>query len=301
MRGLQKFIIYFLLTLGGLVLLFPLWWMVTISLSNPEEAMAGTTGFDTFKWIPEDPKWENFGESLKGLGVVSAETQKIAYSKKVIGNWAGFADALANSVVITICTIIGQILSCSLVGYAFARLRFRGNKIAFTLMLSTMMLPAQVTMIPVFLLFRSLGWVDTMLPLIIPSFFGSAFFIFLFRQFYSQIPQDLLDAGKIDGAGNIKIWWSILLPMTKPVIAITAIFTFLGSWNDFMGPLIYLNSTDNFTLAVALNSFKIQFGNPTQVHLLMAASLVTVIPCVLLFFFAQRYFIQGLNVGAIKG
>ena len=168
-------------------------------------------------------------------------------------------------------------------------------------MLSTMMLPAQVTMIPVFLLFRSLGWVDTILPLIIPSFFGSAFFIFLFRQFYSQIPQDLLDAGKIDGAGNIKIWWTILLPMTKPVIAITSIFTFLGSWNDFMGPLIYLNSTDNFTLAVALNSFKTQFGNPNEVHLLMAASLVTVIPCVLLFFFAQRYFIQGLNVGAIKG
>jgi len=301
MRGLQKFIIYFLLTLGGLVLLFPLWWMVTISLSNPEEAMAGTTGYESFKWIPEHPQWENFGESLKGLGVVTTQTEKITYSKKVIGNWTGFADSLANSVVITICTIIGQVLSCSLVGYAFARLRFRGSRTAFTLMLSTMMLPAQVTMIPVFLLFRSLGWVDTMLPLIIPSFFGSAFFIFLFRQFYSQIPQDLLDAGKIDGAGNIKIWWSILLPMTKPVIAITAIFTFLGSWNDFMGPLIYLNSTDNFTLAVALNSFKIQFGNPTQVHLLMAASLVTVIPCVLLFFFAQRYFIQGLNVGAIKG
>ena len=301
MKGLQKFIIYFLLTLGGLVLLFPLWWMVTISLSNPEEAMAGTTGYESFKWIPEHPQWENFGESLKGLGVVTTQTEKITYSKKVIGNWTGFADSLANSVVITICTIIGQVLSCSLVGYAFARLRFRGSRTAFTLMLSTMMLPAQVTMIPVFLLFRSLGWVDTMLPLIIPSFFGSAFFIFLFRQFYSQIPQDLLDAGKIDGAGNIKIWWSILLPMTKPVIAITAIFTFLGSWNDFMGPLIYLNSTDNFTLAVALNSFKIQFGNPTQVHLLMAASLVTVIPCVLLFFFAQRYFIQGLNVGAIKG
>jgi len=301
MKGLQKFIIYFLLTLGGLVLLFPLWWMVTISLSNPEEAMAGTTGYESFKWIPEHPQWEKFGESLKGLGVVTTQTEKITYSKKVIGNWTGFADSLANSVVITICTIIGQVLSCSLVGYAFARLRFRGSRTAFTLMLSTMMLPAQVTMIPVFLLFRSLGWVDTMLPLIIPSFFGSAFFIFLFRQFYSQIPQDLLDAGKIDGAGNIKIWWSILLPMTKPVIAITAIFTFLGSWNDFMGPLIYLNSTDNFTLAVALNSFKIQFGNPTQVHLLMAASLVTVIPCVLLFFFAQRYFIQGLNVGAIKG
>ena len=299
MRGLQKFIIYFLLTLGGLVLLFPLWWMVTISLSNPEEAMAGTTGYESFKWIPEHPQWENFGESLKGLGVVTTQTEKITYSKKVIGNWTGFADSLANSVVITICTIIGQVLSCSLVGYAFARLRFRGSRTAFTLMLSTMMLPAQVTMIPVFLLFRSLGWVDTMLPLIIPSFFGSAFFIFLFRQFYSQIPQDLLDAGKIDGAGNIKIWWSILLPMTKPVIAITAIFTFLGSWNDFMGPLIYLNSTDKFTVSIALAFFQGQ--HKVEWSTLMAASIISLTPVLVLYFAgAQKYFVQGIATVGIK-
>jgi ABC-type glycerol-3-phosphate transport system permease component len=187
------------------------------------------------------------------------------------------------------------------VGYAFARLRFRGNKTLFLLMLATMMLPGQVTMIPVFLLFRSLGWIDTFLPLTVPAFFGSAFFIFMFRQFFMQIPQDVLDAAKIDGAGNFSIWWRIMLPMSWPVVIITAIFTFLGAWNDFMGPLIYLHSPEKGTLALALNSFKSQFGSVDKVQLLMAASVVTMIPCILLFFFAQRYFIKGLNLGAVKG
>jgi ABC-type glycerol-3-phosphate transport system permease component len=168
-------------------------------------------------------------------------------------------------------------------------------------MLATMMLPGQVTMIPVFILFRSLGWVDTFKPLTVPAFFGGAFFIFMYRQFFLQIPQDLIDSARIDGASYLTIWWRIMLPMCKPVVAITAIFTFIGVWNDFMGPLIYLHSPEKGTLALALASFQGQYGGVQQVHLLMAGSVITMIPCIILFFCAQRHFIKGLNLGAVKG
>jgi ABC-type glycerol-3-phosphate transport system permease component len=168
-------------------------------------------------------------------------------------------------------------------------------------MLTTMMLPPQVTMIPLFLFFRSLGWVDTLLPLVVPAFFGNAFYIFMFRQFFASVPEALIEAARIDGCGHFRIWWSLMLPMCKPVIAICAIFTFLFTWNDFMGPLIYLHSEESSTLAVALNSFRNQYGGLDDVHLLMAASIVTMIPCVLLFFSAQKHFVEGLGKGAVKG
>ena len=171
----------------------------------------------------------------------------------------------------------------------------------FILMLATMMLPAQVTMIPLFLFFRSLGWVDTLLPLMVPAFFGSAFFIFMYRQFIAQIPESLFEAARIDRCGWVEIWWRIVLPLARPVTAITAVFTFIFVWNDFMTPLIYLHSEDQATLAVALNSFRTQFSGIEDVHLLMALSVVTMIPCVVLFFAAQKQFIEGLGSGAVKG
>ncbi|RMF82998.1 MAG: carbohydrate ABC transporter permease, partial [Planctomycetota bacterium] len=171
----------------------------------------------------------------------------------------------------------------------------------FIIMLATMMLPPQVTMIPMFIMFRWLGWIDTFLPLVVPTFFGNAFFIFMFRQFFSQVPEALVEAARIDGCGYLRIWWRIMLPMCRPVIAITAIFTFMFVWNDFLGPLIYLHTESNYTLAIALNSFRNQFGGVSNVHLLMAASLVTMIPCVILFFAAQRHFVGGLTLGAVKG
>ena len=325
MKLWRSILTHLLLAAGGLVLLGPLWWMVAVSLSSPEKAQQSVGSASSVDWIPTDPRWGNYSEALRHMGAArraeetlvsredldapASEQAGKTYPPLVVGlatgeidpAWAGFFDALANSIVITACVVFGTIFSCSLVGYAFARLRFRGSKVLFIIMLSTMMLPGQVTMIPVFLLFRSLGWVDTFLPLIVPSFFGSAFFIFMFRQFFRQIPQDLLDAAKIDGAGHFGIWWRIMLPMSKPVVIITAIFTFIGVWNNFLGPLIYLHSPEKGTLALALNSFRSQFGGVDKVHLLMAASVVTMLPCVLLFFVAQRHFVKGLNLGAIKG
>ena len=216
--------------------------------------------------------------------------------------WQGFLDALSNSIVITVLVVIGTVLSSSLVGFAFARINFRGRGPLFILMLATMMLPwAQVTMIPLFLVFRTMGWIDTILPLVVPAFFGSAFFIFMYRQFISQISESLIEAARIDGYGMFGIWWRIILPMCKPVTAITAIFTFIFVWNDFLGPLIYLHSDDQSTLALALNSFRNQYGGLENVHLLMAASVVTMIPCVVLFFAAQRAFVEGIGSGAVKG
>ena len=324
---MKRPVTHLVLATGGLVLLLPLWWMISVSLSTPEQAQKSVGSASSVQWFPSNPQWGNYGQALRYMGAAQKAEETLisidkldapgktgpaapsAYPPIYVGlitgrldpAWGGFFDGLANSVMITFWTVLGTVLSCSLVGYAFARLRFRGNKTLFLLMLATMMLPGQVTMIPVFLLFRWLGWIDTFLPLTVPAFFGSAFFIFMFRQFFTQIPQDVLDAAKIDGAGNFSIWWRIMLPMSWPVVIITAIFTFLGAWNDFMGPLIYLHSPEKGTLALALNSFKSQFGSVDKVQLLMAASVVTMIPCILLFFFAQRYFIKGLNLGAVKG
>jgi len=196
--------------------------------------------------------------------------------------------------------MVGTLLSSSIVAYGFARLRARGRDVLFMILLSTMMIPPQVTMIPVFALFKLLNWTDTFKPLIIPNFFGGAFFIFLLRQFYMTIPIELDDAAKIDGCSYLSIFSRIILPLTKPALATVAIFSFMWSWNDFMDPLIYLNSRDKLTLTLALNRFTGMYGM-TAWNLLMAASLVVALPCFVLFFFAQRYFIQGIVVTGLKG
>ncbi|MBG79847.1 MAG: carbohydrate ABC transporter permease [Phycisphaerales bacterium] len=275
-----------LLVAVTVAMLFPLWWMLVISLESPDRAAAVAEGGGTIAVWPESIHWSNYSEALKQVGSEP---------------WQGFLDALANSIVITVLVVVGTVLSSSLVGFAFARIRFRGRGLLFLIMLATMMLPAQVTMIPLFLVFRSLGWIDTILPLVIPAFFGSAFFIFMYRQFIAQISESLIEAARIDGYGMLGIWWRIILPMCTPVTAITAIFTFIFVWNDFLGPLIYLHSDDQSTLALALNSFRNQYGGLENVHLLMAVSVVTMIPCVVLFFAAQRAFVEGIGSGAVKG
>jgi ABC-type glycerol-3-phosphate transport system permease component len=161
------------------------------------------------------------------------------------------------------------------------------------------MLPAQVTMIPVFVLFRGMGMIDTFWPLIIPMWLASPFFVFMFRQFFTQIPEELIEAARIDGAGNWRIYWQLMLPLSGPVIAIVAIYTFLASWNDFLGPLIYLNSPENRTIALALNAFRGQYGI-SDVHLLMAASVVCMLPCIVLFFAMQRYFVESVAMSGLK-
>jgi multiple sugar transport system permease protein len=281
-----KALIYALLIAGTVTFLFPLWWMVAVSLMTPEAAQAATVRGGLAALIPTDPQWHNYPDALMQMGSV---------------RWTGFLDALANSVVVTVVATAGTALSSSLVGMAFARMRFRGSRPMFLVMLGTMMLPAQVTMIPLFILFRNLGWIDTFLPLVVPAFFGNAFFIFMYRQFIAQIPEALLEAARLDGQGWFGIWWHVILPLTRPVTAITAVFTFIFTWNDFLAPLIYLQSDDQATLSVALNSFRNQYGGITKVNLLMAASLTTMVPCILLFLAAQKQFIEGLGKGAVKG
>lgn len=225
------------------------------------------------------PRWGNYPKSLQRMN---------------------FTGALANTTVITVLCVIGQILSSSLVGFGFARFRFRGRNFLFMLMLSTMMLPPQVSMIPLFILFRNLGMIDTIWPLVIPMWLGSPFYVFMFRQFFTQVPEELVEAARIDGASNTMIYWRLMLPLSGPVIAIVSIYTFMFVWNDFLGPLIYLNSPDQRTLTLALNAFNGNYG-VSDVQLLMAASFVTMLPCILLFFAAQRYFVQSTASSGLKG
>lgn len=268
----QQVFAYTLLFVGSLAFLVPFYFVVNGSLKTEAEVQSGD--FVSPPTTLHDVKWSN-------------------YPRALAPDKMNFWPALANTVFITTLSVVGQVLSCSLVGFGFARFRFRGRAILFMVMLSTMMLPAQVTMIPVFVLFRSLGLIDSFWPLIIPAWLASPFFVFMFRQFFSQIPEELLEAARMDGCSNFRIYWQIMLPLSAPVIAIVAIYTFLGAWNDFMGPLIYLNSPENRTLALALNSFRGQYGL-SDAHLLMAASVVTMLPCVILFFAAQKYFVESV-------
>lgn len=285
-RPLAGLAVHAVLLAGVAVMFLPLAWMLCVSLLTSERAQSATVSGDYLKLLPTDPQFANYREALAQMSSV---------------RWEGFLNALANSVVVTTVVVVATALSSSLVGFAFARLRFRGRGPLFVLMLATMMLPAQVTLIPLFLLFRGLGWIDTLLPLVVPAFFGNAFFVFMYRQFIAQIPESLVEAAAIDGYGWLGTWWHIALPLCRPVTAICAVFTFVFVWNDFLGPLVFLHSDEEATLAVALNSFRNQYGGVNNVHLLMAASLVTMLPCILLFLAAQKQFIEGLGKGAVKG
>ncbi len=274
----ERILAYTLLIGGSILFLVPFYFVVNASLKTEAEVNAGD--FASPPTSPADVRFSN-------------------YPRALAPDKMNFWPALANTVVITTLCVVGQIASCSLVGFGFARFRFRGRSILFMVMLSTMMLPAQVTMIPVFVLFRSLGMIDTFWPLIIPAWLASPLFVFMFRQFFAQIPEELIEAARIDGAGNWRIYWQLMLPLCGPVIAIVAIYTFLFAWNDFLGPLIYLNSPDNRTLALALNAFRGQYGI-SDAHLLMAASVVCMLPCVVLFFAAQRYFVESVATSGLK-
>lgn len=210
-----------------------------------------------------------------------------------------FFQQLRNTLIVSIFTVIGTILSCSLVAYGLSKIDWKGRNVLFVVMLSTMMLPAQVTMIPVFAIFVKLGWVDTFLPLIVPSFLGTPFFIFLLRQFFLGIPKELSEAAKLDGCGEFGIYRRVIMPLSKPALATVGLFTFMAAWNDFMGPLIYLLDESKYTLSLGLAMFTGQYGN--EYGMLMAVSAVVTIPIIVLFFFTQRTFIQGMTMSGIKG
>ncbi|MGN6727935.1 MAG: carbohydrate ABC transporter permease [Tepidisphaeraceae bacterium] len=282
--------VYVVLLIGSIAFLVPFYFVINGSLKSDIAVQQG----DIIRLV-KHPLWGNYFEALKRLGLQTGAAMSPEVPVRSIPTFP----ALSNTIVVVTVTILGQILSCSLVGFGFARFRFRGRDTLFILMISTMMLPAQVTMIPVFVLFKYLHLIDTLWPLLVPSFFASPFFVFMFRQFFSQVPEELIEAARMDGCSNWRIYWQFMLPLSGPVIAIVAIYTFLGAWNDFLGPLIYLNSPDNRTLALALNSFKGQYGT-SDANLLMAASVICMIPCVLLFFAAQKYFVESVSASGMK-
>ncbi|MGH2460691.1 MAG: carbohydrate ABC transporter permease [Chloroflexota bacterium] len=231
------------------------------------------------RWIPTAIRLQNYPEALTALP---------------FGQW------FFNTTYITVVASLGQVLSASLVGYAFARLRAPGRDVLFILVISTMLLPEQVTMVPVFLIFRNLGWIDTWNPLIVPAWLGGgAFYIFLCRQFFMTIPLELDDAAKIDGCSTMRIYWQIILPLSKPVLAAVTVFSVVGKWNEFLSPVIYLNSQSKYVVSIGLRLFRDL--DATSWNWLMAASVVTMLPCLIVFFFAQKLFVQGIATTGLKG
>lgn len=261
--------------LAVLSLLFalPFLWMVSTSLKSEAAVFEMPP-----RWLPRAVQWSNYAQALTAFP---------------------FWRYLANTLFLCGMNVGGSLLSSALPAYAFARLTFRGRELLFGLMLATIMLPAQATMLPVFLLFRRLGWTGTFLPLWVPAFFGNAFFIFLLRQFFRTIPGELSDAARIDGAGEWRIFASVMLPLAKPAMATVALFTFIGTWTDYLGPLIYLHDERQFTLALGLTAFLGR--HDAEWHLLMAAATVVTLPLVALFFLTQRTFVQGAALSGLKG
>ena len=206
---------------------------------------------------------------------------------------------LRNTLIIAVSATIGAVISCSLVAYSLARIPWPGRNFLFILTVATLMLPFQVTLIPLFLVFKGLGWVGDFRPLIIPHFFGGALYIFLLRQFFMTIPMELSEAAHIDGASEFRIYWSIILPLAKPALATVAIFEFIARWRDYLGPLIYLNDQKLYTLSLGIYEYRSQYG--AEWGLLMAASVLITLPIVLLFFFLQKTFVQGITLTGIKG
>lgn len=271
---IYRFMIYLMLIAGSFIFLFPFLWMLSTSLKASDVIFQFPP-----QWIPDPIMWSNYSEAM---------------------TFAPFHLFFMNSLIITLLGVIGEVFTGALVAYGFARTNFYGKGFLFVVVLATMMLPGEVTMIPVFMMFSHIGWVDTYLPLIVPSYFGgAAFFIFMLRQFFLTLPMELEDAARIDGCNTFQIFYKIMLPLSKPALAVVAIFSFHGKWNDFLGPLIYLNSMEKFTVQLGLAMFQGMFK--TEWSLLMAASILVLLPVLIIFFFFQKYFVEGIKLTGIKG
>lgn len=269
----KRILAYLIITLGALTMIIPFLWMLSTALKEPGQVFTMPP-----QWIPKPLVWNNFARAWKSLP---------------------FAQFSSNSFKIAILSTLGTLLSCSWAAYAFARLRFPGRDALFAVILATMMIPGQITMIPIFIVMKYLGWYDTHLPLWVPSFFGSAFGTFLLRQFFFSLPEELDDAAKIDGCNPFEIYWKIYLPLSKPALATLGVLTFLSSWNGLLGPVIYLKTIEKFTLMIGLSFFQGQYV--TDYSLLMAGSLISLLPIILLYATAQKYFVQGIALTGIKG
>jgi multiple sugar transport system permease protein len=272
----HKVLMYALLLGLCAFILLPVGWMLTAALKPDLEPVFTPTP----EWFPTKFwEWRNFNRVL---------TEVMPFLRYTI-----------NTTIIVVANIIGVLISCSLVGFAFARLRFRGSKVLFYILIVTMLIPWQALMVPQFLFFVKLGWYGTYLPLIVPSFTGTAFFIFLIRQYMRTIPKDLDDAARVDGLNSWQIFWRIILPLSTPVLTVCAVFTFLWNWNNLLGPLIYLDSDEKFTVAIGLANLVTRADTPW--NLTMAANLVTILPCVIVYFFVQKKLIGGIASVGLKG
>lgn len=268
--------VYLLLAAGAIPTLLPFVWLVRSALMSDTQMFVAPP-----EWIPSPFAWENFS------GALTAQP---------------FARYFVNTVVIAVISVLGTVLTCSVAAFSFARLRWRGRNAVFAILLSSVMLPYAVTLIPTFVMWQELGALDTILPLTLPSWFagagGGVFNVFLLRQFFLTIPFELDEAAYIDGASPWRVFWTIVMPLSRPAIIVVTIFTFIGTWNDFLGPLLYLQSEENYTLSLGLAAFQSTFI--TQWGYLMAASAAMIAPIIALFFFLQRYFIEGVTLTGIK-
>ncbi len=273
---MKKFLAYTFLTLGALAMIGPFFWMLSTSLKEPGMLFS----YDRIwwkDWVPTSFVWENYVRAWKAVP---------------------FARFYLNSIFVTVCITVGQVSTSAMAAYAFARLKFPGRDQIFFSYLGTMMIPGAVTMIPVFILLRSLGWIDTYKAVILPGIF-TAYGTFLLRQFFLTLPTELEDAAKIDGCSYFGIFWRIVLPLSKPALATLTTFTFMGSWLNFMWPLIVLNTHNKFTLPVGLAYF--QSLHHTDWNMLMAGSLMMILPILIVFIVNQRYFVEGIKLTGIKG
>ncbi|RIK58378.1 MAG: sugar ABC transporter ATP-binding protein [Chloroflexi bacterium] len=270
---LRSVLIHAALLPAAFVFMLPFLWMLSTSLKPDEQLYAYPP-----IWIPHPLNWANYPNTV---------------------TYIPFFQYLWNTVTIAVLSTIGALISGSMVAYSLARIPWPGRNLLFIATVATLMLPFQVTLIPLFLVFRRLGWVGDFRPLIVPHFFGSALYIFLLRQFFMTIPMELSEAARIDGANELRIYWSIILPLSKPALATVAIFEFIARWRDYLGPLIYLSDQRLYTLSLGLQQYSSQYGR--EWGLLMAASVLITLPIILLFFFLQKTFVQGITLTGIKG
>jgi len=255
------------------IFLFPLLWMLSTSLKPVEQTMVMPP-----EWIPHPARWSNFLDTLRYIPLPRY-------------TW--------NSTLVSLLAVLGTVLASSLAGYGFACVEWKGRDAFFAVTLATMMVPFPVLMVPLYGVFRELHWIGTLTPLWAPAFFGSAFNIFLFRQFFKSIPSELLDAARVDGCPEWRLWAAIVLPLAKPVIAVVALFQFITTWNDFLGPLLFVTKEEHFTLALGLQLYQSQNGG-TQWHLLMAAAAIATAPILVLFALAQKTFVRGIVLSGLK-
>ncbi|MEV6157877.1 carbohydrate ABC transporter permease [Nonomuraea sp. NPDC052129] len=275
-RRYGRALLYVALAAGAIPTLLPFVWLVRSALMNDSQMFVAPP-----EWIPRPFQWSNFSEALTAQP---------------------FGLYLVNTVIIAVICVLGTVFTCSVAAFSFSRLRWKGRNVVFALLLTGVMLPYAVTIIPTFVMWQELGALNTFVPLTVPAWFagagGGVFNVFLLRQFFLTIPFELDEAAYIDGASPWRVYWTIVMPLSKPAIIVVTIFTFIGTWNDFLGPLLYLQDEEKYTLSLGLASFQSIFI--TQWGYLMAASAAVIVPIVALFFFLQRYFIEGVTLTGIK-